>query len=88
MALEEESILREAIGQLSYRCRDLIQWLFYSDPIPHYREVAERMGVATNSVGFIRERCMRKLRALLEKSGFGKGPMKADPAALRGETDA
>jgi RNA polymerase sigma factor (sigma-70 family) len=87
LALEEESILREAIGQLSHRCRDLIHWLFYSDPIPQYREVAERMGVATNSVGFIRERCMRKLRALLEKAGFSRAPMKENPAALPGETD-
>ncbi len=70
LEVEEECVLREAIAQLSPRCQELIRWLFYSEPAPQYREVAERLGIAKNSVGFIRERCLNKLRALLEKKGW------------------
>jgi RNA polymerase sigma factor (sigma-70 family) len=68
--VQEENLLREAVAELPARCRDLVQWFFYSDPPPTYDDVARRMGVAKNSVGFIRERCLRKLRALMEARGF------------------
>ncbi len=85
LEVEEEGLLREAIGRLSRRCQELIQWLFYSDPIPQYREVAQRLGLAKNSVGFIRERCLGKLRTLLEKEGFGKqASRKAEASPSRG----
>ena len=67
---EQEQVLREAIGRVSRRCQELIHALFYSDPPPEYRELAERLGVAKNSIGFIRDRCLKKLRAVLEEKGF------------------
>lgn len=70
LEVEEESQVREAIASLPRRCREIILWLFYSEPTPHYAELALWLGVARNSVGFIRERCLQKLRAQLEKEGF------------------
>ena len=33
-------------------------------------EVAERLGLATGSIGFIRGRCLKRLQRALEESGF------------------
>lgn len=65
--LDEESTVREAVAGLPARCRDLIRWLFYSDEPPSYESVAGRLGVAKNSIGFIRDRCLQKLRRQLEE---------------------
>lgn len=70
--LTEESLLRESVAALPARCQELVRWLFYSDEPPSYVEVAGRLGVAKNSIGFIRDRCLQKLRKHLEENGFGK----------------
>ena len=69
--LESEQKLRESLSQLSTRCRRLIQMLFYEDPTRPYQEVAGLLGIATGSVGFIRRRCLERLRVRLVKTGFG-----------------
>ncbi len=43
--------------------------LFTQPPLP-YKEVAERLGLATGSIGFIRGRCLKKLQAALEALGL------------------
>jgi len=35
-----------------------------------YSQVAERLGLATGSIGFIRRRCLQRLQQILEESGF------------------
>lgn len=87
LEVEEENILRQTIARASRRCQELILWLFYSDPVPQYREVAERLGVAKDSVGFIRERCLKKLRALLGKAGFSRRSWKKNPLLKPREED-
>lgn len=77
MEVEQEQVLRDAIARVSERCRQLIHSLFYTEPAPEYSELAERLGVARNSIGFIRDRCLKKLRAILEEKGFAKRGMKA-----------
>jgi RNA polymerase sigma factor (sigma-70 family) len=68
--LEREQALRESIDRLSARCSKLIRMLFYGDePLP-YAEVASRLGLATGSIGFIRGRCIDRLRKLLAEAGF------------------
>lgn len=67
---ECEQMLRDALKQVSPRCRELIQMLFFESPARPYQEVAERLAIATGSMGFIRRRCLDRLRALLEKAGF------------------
>jgi len=68
--LEREQALREAIQRLPERCRTMIHLLFYSDPPRPYSEVAGRLGLAEGSIGFIRGRCLQKLRRTLDEMGF------------------
>ena len=68
--IEREQALRESVDLLSGRCAKLIRMLFYGDePLP-YAEVAGRLGLATGSIGFIRGRCIERLRKLLAEAGF------------------
>jgi RNA polymerase sigma factor (sigma-70 family) len=67
---QEEQILREAILELSPRCRELVHMLFFENPPRSYQQIAEQLGIATGSIGFIRGRCLDKLRQRLEKLGF------------------
>jgi DNA-directed RNA polymerase specialized sigma24 family protein len=48
----------------------MVQLLFYQDPPVPYAEVARQMGLAEGSIGFIRGRCLEKLRTFLEQKGF------------------
>lgn len=66
LAAEREQQVREALAALSPRCRQLFEWLFYTDPPPAYDEVARRLGISANSVGFVRGRCLKTLRRQLE----------------------
>jgi len=56
----------EALGE---RCRELLRVLIASPP-PSYQEVADALGIAVGSIGPMRQRCLRRLRARLE----GRGP--------------
>ena len=67
---EREHILREAIEQLPRRCREMVVMLFLQDPPVPYAEVASRLGLAVGSIGFIRGRCLKKLKSVLEERGF------------------
>lgn len=64
---EREQGVRDAIARLSPRCQQLIRHLFFEQPTVPYAEIARRLGVATGSIGFFRGRCLKQLRALLEK---------------------
>jgi len=68
--LEREQVLREAVEALSPRCRQLVWMLFFVSPPWSYEKIAESLGLATGSIGFIRGRCLAKLRRLLEERGF------------------
>jgi RNA polymerase sigma factor (sigma-70 family) len=65
----QEQMLREALLDLSPRCRKLVHMLFLEDPARPYLEVARGLDVALGSIGFIRRRCLDKLRERLEKLG-------------------
>lgn len=67
---EEEQALREAIAALPPRCRKLVVMLFFEEPARPYREVAASLGIALGSVGFIRQRCLDRLRKRLDEAGF------------------
>jgi RNA polymerase sigma factor (sigma-70 family) len=67
---EREQIVREATVQLSPRCQEMIRLLFYTEPPLPYREVAQRLGLATGSIGFIRGRCLQRLQKNLAAMGF------------------
>jgi DNA-directed RNA polymerase specialized sigma24 family protein len=68
--LGDEQMLRDAVRGLAPRCRELIGMLFFEDPPRPYAEVARSLGLAGGSIGFIRGRCLARLRRTLEKAGF------------------
>lgn len=69
--LERQQLVREAVLALSERCREMVTLLFFHDPPLPYKDVAERLGLAVGSIGFIRGRCLDKLQAALEDLGLG-----------------
>jgi len=68
--LQREQSVREAISALPSRCNQMVAMLFFEDPPRPYDQVAKQLQLATGSIGFIRGRCLKKLRQLLEEKGF------------------
>jgi len=68
--VQQEQMLREALLELSPRCRQLVQLLFFETPARPYHEVAKDLRLATGSIGFVRRRCLDKLRERLEQMGL------------------
>ncbi len=68
--LARDQLVREAVFSLPPRCREMIRLLFFTFPSKPYKEVAESMGLAVGSIGFIRRRCLIRLQRALEKHGL------------------
>lgn len=67
---QEEQYLRQAMGKLAPRCQELVRMLFFEEPAREYRDIAKSLGIAVGSIGFIRQRCLDKLRRHLADAGF------------------
>jgi RNA polymerase sigma factor (sigma-70 family) len=67
---EEEQGLRRVISELPPRCRELVRMLFFEEPPRPYQEVAATLRIAPGSIGFIRQRCLERLRKRLSDVGF------------------
>jgi RNA polymerase sigma factor (sigma-70 family) len=67
---EREQMLREALSQIPSRCSELIRMLFFEYPAVPYEEVAKTLRLSKGSIGFIRMRCLARLRRVLEQKGF------------------
>ena len=67
---EDEQNLRQAMAGLPPRCRELVQMLFYEEPVRPYQEIAASLGLAVGSIGFIRQRCLERLRKRLLEAGL------------------
>lgn len=68
--LSREQLVREAVFSLAPRCREMIRLLFFTFPPKPYKDVAETMGLAVGSIGFIRRRCLTRLQRALERHGL------------------
>src|ERR1700689_160519 len=68
--LEREQRLRSALRALSVPCRRLVEMLFFETPPRPYQEIAKSLTLATGSIGFIRARCLDRLRKKMEEMGF------------------
>ena len=68
--VQREQSVREAIASLPQRCNQLVTMLFFQTPPRPYDEIAKELKLATGSIGFIRGRCLKKLRQTLEEKGF------------------
>ncbi|MCW5250388.1 sigma-70 family RNA polymerase sigma factor [Streptomyces sp. SHP 1-2] len=60
--------LWQEFEELGERCRQLLRVLIASPP-PSYQEVSAALGIAVGSIGPMRQRCLRRLRARLESRG-------------------
>jgi len=67
---EDGQKLRQVLAALPDRCQELIRMLFFEEPARPYAEVARTLGIATGSIGFIRQRCLDRARREFEKAGF------------------
>lgn len=70
LQVQQEQMLREALSVLSPRCQRLVQMLFFETPVRPYQQVSEDLKLAQGSIGFIRRRCLDKLRTRLEEMGY------------------
>jgi DNA-directed RNA polymerase specialized sigma24 family protein len=48
----------------------MVHLLFYEQPPVPYEQVAAELGLAVGSIGFIRGRCLQRLRRILEEMDF------------------
>ena len=77
--VQQEQIVREVVDKLPPRCAELVRLLFFEQPPLPYAEVARRLGLATGSIGFVRGRCLERLRKILVESGFNGPQIAAKP---------
>jgi RNA polymerase sigma factor (sigma-70 family) len=68
--IEQEKAVQEALASLTPRCQHLIRMLFFETPCRPYAEIAREMGLSTGSIGFIRGRCLEKMRKHLAGRGI------------------
>lgn len=67
----ERQLVREALGRLGGKCRELLEALFGAAGEPNYALISERLGIRVGSIGPTRARCLEKLAAVLGRLGFG-----------------
>ena len=68
--LEEAELdqqLHEAVSLLPPRFRKLVRMLFFDQPAPSYKEIAESLGLARGSIPFLRARCLKRLQQILQE---------------------
>ena len=67
---DESRRLWVAVGVLNERCQRLLRIVAFEDR-PDYARIAEDLAMPVGSIGPTRQRCLAKLRALLEGDGWG-----------------
>lgn len=67
---EQQQTVRQAVGQLSERCRTLIGMLYFDQRSLSYDEISQTMGMPVSSIGPTRARCLGKLRMILRRYGI------------------
>ncbi len=65
-----QEALNMGLEQLDGRCRELLQLLFLDHDEPSYDEISRQLQMPPGSIGPTRNRCLRKLRTILENLGY------------------
>jgi RNA polymerase sigma factor (sigma-70 family) len=68
LAAEHARTVRDAMAHLPQRCRQLLEMLM-ADPPASYTEISEQLGFPVGSIGPTRQRCLARLRQLLDAAG-------------------
>jgi RNA polymerase sigma factor (sigma-70 family) len=66
---DEKHRLWAAVGSLDDRCRHLLRIVAFDDR-PDYARIGEDLAMPVGSIGPTRQRCLAKLRAILEGAGW------------------
>lgn len=64
--LEEQHLVRTAVGKLDERCRQMLTMLYLNEPAASYAEVARAVSVSETSISPLRARCLKKMVKLLQ----------------------
>jgi RNA polymerase sigma factor (sigma-70 family) len=67
---EQQQTVRDAVDQLTGRCRTLVEMLYFDQRALSYEEISRIMGMPVASVGPTRARCLDKLRTILRRRGI------------------
>lgn len=70
---DESRRLWQSVGRLDDRCQRLLRIVAF-DERPDYAGIAKDLAMPVGSIGPTRQRCLGKLRALLEVDGWGGRP--------------
>ncbi len=65
--LEQQHLIRTALGQLEERCQKIISMLYLRVTAASYADVASEIGVGETSISPLRSRCLKKLEKLLSR---------------------
>lgn len=65
-----QEAITQGLALLEGRCRRLLHFLFLDREEPSYEEISARLEMPVGSIGPTRNRCLRKLRLILERLGF------------------
>ena len=68
--LEQQAIIELALNRLDKRCKSLLQQLFFASDEKSYLQIARELGIAPNTMGPLRSRCLKRLRRILDEMGF------------------
>lgn len=68
--LECQAQLEEALRQIDQPCQKLLHLFFFADDEFSYEQIAADMGLAANTLGAKRRRCLEKLRQILSALGY------------------
>jgi RNA polymerase sigma factor (sigma-70 family) len=68
---DESRRLWHAVGRLDERCQRLLRIVAFEER-PDYARIAHDLAMPVGSIGPTRQRCLAKLRALLEGAGEGR----------------
>jgi len=70
VALERQAILEVALNQLDGRCAAVLRALFFEPENKSYKQIAKDLGIAANTLGPLRSRCLERLKNVLEELGY------------------
>jgi RNA polymerase sigma factor (sigma-70 family) len=68
--LELHAQLEIGLKMLDSRCRTMLYAMFFAPENKSYDDIAKEVGIAVNSIGPIRRRCLERLKKILEESGY------------------
>jgi len=68
--LERQAQLENALKELDSRCQKVLEAFFFEPEEKSYDEIARSFGLAVNSLGPLRRRCLERLKEILLKYGF------------------